>query len=369
VVGAPATASDEFTACDPGGSFRLVVLNGPGGQWRISSGSIFVNGIEIVKEQDFNQQIERIERPLRNVAPRNSVEVRLRSGPGATIEVRVEGMQSCGIRITAPAPGSTLTESVVLVRGVVPARPGGEVGVTVNGVLALADAGQFAALVPVDPDVTTLTAIATDPTGTVSSDTIAVVVRPSTSGPTLLFQAVPAVGVAPLTIGFFLSSNASITQIALDLEGDGTVDFQGPGLEGQVFTYGTPGLYLPTASVTDATGATHGVTAPVRVVDLGAFDALLQAKWEGMKTALQGLDLPTALQFMASKARVTYEHLFTELAPLLATVGADLGDIRLVGVREDLAEYGLLVVEDGQRISYYVEFIRDADGLWRVNFF
>jgi hypothetical protein len=175
--------------------------------------------------------------------------------------------------------------------------------------------------------------------------------------------------VAPLTIGFFLSSNASITQIALDLEGDGTVDFQGPGLEGQVFTYGTPGLYLPTASVTDATGATHGVTAPVRVVDLGAFDALLQAKWEGMKTALQGLDLPTALQFMASKARVTYEHLFTELAPLLATVGADLGDIRLVGVREDLAEYGLLVVEDGQRISYYVEFIRDADGLWRVNFF
>lgn len=110
-AGARVTASDAFTACDPRGNFRLVVLNGPGGQGRISSGSIYVNGVEVVKEQDFSQQLERIERPLSNVAERNRVEVLLRSRPGAAIEVTVEGIQSCGIQITAPPSGSTLTDS------------------------------------------------------------------------------------------------------------------------------------------------------------------------------------------------------------------------------------------------------------------
>ncbi len=368
-VAAPVTASDEFTTCDLGGSFRLVVLNGPGGHWRISSGSIFVNGVEVVKEQDFNQQVERIERPLSSIAHRNSVEVRLRSRPGAAIEVTVEGVQSCGIRITAPTPGSLLTDTVVLVRGTVPVPPGDEVGVTVNGVLALVDAGQFAALVPVDPDVTTLTAIAADATGTVSSDTITVVVRPSTSEPLLLFQAAPAMGVAPLTIGFTLSSRVSITQITLDLEGDGIVDFQGPILEGQVFAYGTPGLYFPTVSVTDATGATHSATAPVRVDDLVAFDALLKAKWQGMKVALRQGDIDQALNFITLGKHASYRRMLTALGAQLANIDQILTDISLLERRGVRAEYQMLRVDNGIRISHFVLFVLDEDGIWRLKFF
>ncbi|MFQ5916047.1 MAG: hypothetical protein ACE5JS_22975, partial [Nitrospinota bacterium] len=100
-----------------------------------------------------------------------------------------------------------------------------------------------------------------------------------------------------------------------------------------------------------------------------ALDALLQAKWTSMKTALQESNIPAALQFIVSKSRDPYQTLFSELTPLLPTVGADLGDLRFVELRGDVAEYELLVVEESQTISYYVEFIRDTDGLWRVSFF
>ena len=81
VAGAPAAASDVFKVCDPHGSFRLVVINGVGGQSRVSAGSVWVNGLAVIKEQDFNQQVARIERPLAQISESNRLDVRLRSAP------------------------------------------------------------------------------------------------------------------------------------------------------------------------------------------------------------------------------------------------------------------------------------------------
>src|SRR5262249_31332189 len=123
-TGAPVTVSDVFTVCDPSGTFRMVVINGPTGGGQIgtdpiSSGSIFVNGCEVVREQDFNQHTTLIERSLSGIGQSNQMDVRIRSGPGAAIRVTVEAIQNCGIRITSPPRGSTLIDSIVVVRGTV----------------------------------------------------------------------------------------------------------------------------------------------------------------------------------------------------------------------------------------------------------
>jgi hypothetical protein len=67
--------------------------------------------------------------------------------------------------------------------------PGSEVGVTVNGFPGFVDAGQFAAIVPVDARVTSLAATARDSTGNIiGTDSIRVsVVTPTTEPP--LFSA------------------------------------------------------------------------------------------------------------------------------------------------------------------------------------
>ena len=63
-----------------------------------------------------------------------------------------------------------------------------------------------------------------------------------------------------------------------------TVKFR---LEGQEFAYDTPGLYFPTLTVTDPSGAVHTATALVEVVNRAALDTLLQAKWLSMRDALR----------------------------------------------------------------------------------
>ena len=76
-AGPPVVVADVFSVCDPGGAFRLIVENGPAHEGRISSGSIVLNGLEVVGENDFNAQVARIERPLHHIVQDNRLEVRL----------------------------------------------------------------------------------------------------------------------------------------------------------------------------------------------------------------------------------------------------------------------------------------------------
>jgi hypothetical protein len=271
------------------------------------------------------------------------------------------------ITITNPEEDATVAAESLLVSGTVDAG-GEEVGVTVNDFPAAVQWNTFAALVPVTPETTTLTVIATTPSGATANHSITVASSAPLT-PTIALRSSPSSGVAPLTVAFSLAGGPVPTTINLDLVGDGTVDFGGPSLEGQTFTYPEPGLFFPTVTLTDADGNQHTASAVVQVYDQPTLDSLLQAKWTGMKDALQQEDTPAALQFIASRNRDVYKELFAELAPELPKVGANLGDIRIIRIRVDLAEYELLVVEDGQTISYYVEFIKDTDGLWRVNSF
>ena len=214
-----------------------------------------------------------------------------------------------GVAITSPLRGSVITTSTVLVEGEVDTPLGAEIGVTVNGVPAFVDQGRLAALVPVDLDVTSLIARVSDLSGTLlGSDAISVTVDPPISEPVLFFQPSPVVGSAPLAVDFTLTSLDPITQIDLDLEGDGTVDFQGTTLKGETFEYVNPGLYFPQVTVIDNLGGTHAATALVQVLDLTQLDALLQAKWTDMKDALRNGDVGLALTYISSRKRATIPH-------------------------------------------------------------
>src|SRR2546425_12576981 len=61
-TGTPVTATDTFPACDPAGRFTLVVDNGPGGQPKVTRGPDTANGLEVVHDSDFKQQIPHLER-------------------------------------------------------------------------------------------------------------------------------------------------------------------------------------------------------------------------------------------------------------------------------------------------------------------
>ena len=269
------------------------------------------------------------------------------------------------VRIMSPTDGATVSAGPLLVRGTVDAG-GAEVGVSVNGLPAAVQEGVFLVQVPVTPTTTTLLAVATTPTGASGSQTIALAVSPPTRDD-LVLSVVPSSGVAPLTVAFSLSGAPAGT-LELDADGDGVVDFTGDTLEGQVFTYLRPGLYLPAVTVTDAGGARQTIRALVQVFDLTVLDGALQAKWTALREALRRSDVDATVSLFALSSREAYRDQLTALAGVgaLLQVGNDLGTLRLVQVRQGAVTYDLRSARNGVEYSFHVLFVVDEDGVWRL---
>ncbi|MEK6715961.1 MAG: Ig-like domain-containing protein, partial [candidate division NC10 bacterium] len=282
-------------------------------------------------------------------------------GESPPVSVVVAGVT---VEIGEPAVGAQVPAGLVLVRGRVEAG-GVEVGVAVNGIPAAVQGTTFAALVPVAPDTTILTAVATTDSGVTASHSVAIMVS-GTSAATLL--ASPQSGVAPLAVAFSLLG-APAGGVSIDFDGNGTIDLTSPTLDGQSFTYIRPGLYFPTANVTDTRGNRFTATTLVQVHDVAALDTLLQGKWRAMKDALRAGDIPTAVTHIVADWRAEYEATFRIIAASLPDIDRVLTAPTLVEVRDGSALYHATRDDAGLIKVFDVRFAIDEDGLWRIEAF
>jgi hypothetical protein len=141
-------------------------------------------------------------------------------------------------------------------------------------------------------------------------------------------------------------------------------------LEGQPFTYATPGLYLPTVTVTDARGTRHTAAAVIQVYDRAALDTLLQGKWSNLKDALRAGDIPRAVTVLHTDTRAAYEAQLRRFRPAtLANLDRYMTTIQLIEVGPGGAQYEMLRQRDGEILSFAVWFQVDQDGLWRLRRF
>lgn len=291
-----------------------------------------------------------------------------RAGNLATASITITVL-TLRITLTAPADGALLPTPIALVQGSIESSAA-EVGVLVNGVAAQVDGLKFAAVVPLAPGSNPINAVATEPSGNTATAAITVAV-PSSAEPYIILSALPASGVAPLTVTFATLSllSSQIAQVELDSDGDGAIDFRGSSLEGQVFTYSKPGLYLPSVAVIDAQGNRLTARTIVQVYDRGQIDALLQGKWTALTASLSRGDLNQALESLAITERDDYRTLLTALGPQLSRINTILTDISFVSLDNDRAEYQMIRIDNGVRISHFVLLVKDLDGIWRLRFF
>jgi hypothetical protein len=367
--GAPVTVTASFGVCDSLGPFTLVVTNGPAGALKAGGATITVNGNEIVSPTDFGRDVSTIERSLSSLLEANQVGVRLTGAPGGTILLNVREVQACGVHITSPTGGSTVTGPEVLVRGTYPSSYGSDVGLTVNGFRGLAAAGRFAALVPVDPQVTALTAVARNPAGTtLDDDTIPVTVQAGPDEPAVTLQASPAVGIVPLSVEMSLVASMAVTLVQLDKDGDGVPDFQGPVLDGVLFTYPQPGVFVATATASTS-GGPERASVIVQAYDRPALEGMLQARWTAMKNALRKGDVEAALLFVTSTARERYREAFEALADDLPQIDAILLPLTFARAFGTEVIFDMPRSDGGVTKAFEVRFALDADGVWRVRAF
>jgi hypothetical protein len=86
-TGKPVVVTETFSA-PSATTYNLIVLNGEKGKNRVSSAAVKINGIEILRESDFNQQVDRIERSVSLILS-NSISVELKSAPGSFITISI----------------------------------------------------------------------------------------------------------------------------------------------------------------------------------------------------------------------------------------------------------------------------------------
>jgi len=267
------------------------------------------------------------------------------------------------VTITEPVAGGSVGQGQLLVRGTVEAD-GFEVGVTINGIPASIQGTLFAALVPITPDTTTLTAVATTISGATAASSITVSVLPVTP-PTIILEAFPPGGVSPLTVTFHVENNTGrlLKLFELDFDGNGSTDFTATTFGEPQNTYASQGLFIARLQATDDQNQVYTATA---LVNVGGIPAL-EPKWNGMKDALRQGDIPQALTFIHSQARERYEAIFRQLTPSqLSIIDQYLTAIVPVEIGHNGAEYSMRRTRGGELLSFPVWFRMDADGIWRL---
>jgi hypothetical protein len=289
-------------------------------------------------------------------------------GGTASETVTITVTAGIAINITSPANGATVPAAQLIVRGSVTNSGGGEVGVTVNGVPAAVQGNSFIALLFVTPETTSLTATAITGTGTAASQTIAITVT-GAAGSFVGLRADPFSGPAPLLVKFSLLTDAVITQVSLDANGDGIVDYTGTQLAQFPYTYAQPGVYLASVTATTNQGSRVSTSALIQVFDTTQLDGILRAKWAAMKDALRNGNIDAALGEIAQRARSRYQEGFQIITTQLPNIDQILPNIALVEFRENEAIYGTTRMDDGTLIAFEVRFVIDGDGVWRIRSF
>lgn len=273
------------------------------------------------------------------------------------------------VTVTSPADGATINNAHVIVTGTISNTTGNETGVVVNGKVATVYGNQFVANnISMEEGANTINITATDTEGntrTVSSNINAV----TTGNHIRLISNIDS-GISPLEAYLRLDGSFSINESNLSITGPGQAEIVSSSADEYELRFTVEGIYYIIASATDPDGLTYQDTIAIVVLDKAEFDALLQAKWEGMKGALMSQDIQGAVSYHMKETRDLHNELFTALLDQLQDIAQDMQSITLIYLQNNTAKYRGWKNElyGGQMIAmtYYIYFIIDRDGVWRI---
>lgn len=107
----PETLTRTFTAIDAGAAYTLRIENGGGSSelGNVSSAVVTLNGVEVVRSNELNQNVTLIEKPVTLRTGQNTLQIDLRSAPASGFKLIVFGADSVAPTIVAtlsPAPNA-----------------------------------------------------------------------------------------------------------------------------------------------------------------------------------------------------------------------------------------------------------------------
>jgi hypothetical protein len=266
------------------------------------------------------------------------------------------------IAIQAPAPGAFISDDSVVVSGTWSGPIG--TGIAINGVIAGTTSNQYSARVPLVAGANTLTVTLSGPQGTLATTSVQV----TSSGPTpTQVTASTLRGIAPLTVDFNVSSDQPLRMILGEFR-PGFGIFVNPYVGAPLtHTYDQPGIYDAYFNVVRVDGTTQTKQLQIVVESVAQVDQQLRQVWSGFTAALASGDKAAALGYFNTQAKETYGPIFDALQPGMPQIAATFSALQTVTVGGDIGEYAVNRTIGGVNRIFFIYFMRDFDGVWRLD--
>ncbi len=139
------------------------------------------------------------------------------------------------------------------------------------------------------------------------------------------------------------------------------------------YTYSSPGIYYATLTVTDDADTDYADTIAIVVSNATDLDGMLKVIWNSMKAKLTNNDAVGAAGYYSFASKDKYLSTFSTLAGHLPEIAANMQNISSNYIGSDVAEYRIIRNEsiNGQPtdVMYFIYFVKDDDGLWKIEEF
>lgn len=270
------------------------------------------------------------------------------------------------LTVDSPADGATIVDNRVQVSGTFSGPL--NTSVTVNGVVACTDGnGFFASDVPLVQGENDLEVTVQMADGLTISRTVTVT---STESPAVRSRVDPPCGIAPHSVQFSVESTNSdpIIEVELDVNNDGVVDYLIPASALPFeYAYMSPGSYQAEVTVHESGGAQYNFIHQILVSDAAVPDLVLRDTYTGMLSRLTNGAVDGALNKVSGGVYEKYRQVFEALQPNLPDIVTQLGVLHAGAIGNDMAEYIVTRESSGNQYAYFIYFIRDEDGIWRID--
>jgi hypothetical protein len=286
------------------------------------------------------------------------------AGNAATATVHLT-LASISVSVTSPLDGATVNSDSVSVSGTFQS-PDGNVGIVVNGVAAAVVGNSFVASnVPLQLGSNTLTITATTRDGQTVSRTLTIT---STGPATVQVSASATQGMAPLGVQFAVTTRGSspLQFIYVRFTATGGLFLFGPG-NTIATTYGAPGVYSARFQIFDVAGNFYDITVPIAVQDPAQIDQMLRSTWSGFANALASGNAANATQYFNAQAQTKYGPVLSAIQPKLPQIAASFTAPQMSTLSNDIGEYVVGRNVNGINQVFFIYFMRDADGVWRLD--
>lgn len=283
------------------------------------------------------------------------------------LEIQIPNGSGLPIQIDSPQQNDVLNKDVITVTGTFTAPVGS--GVTVNGNSAAIIGDQFIANdVRLKPGENTISALITSLDGATGESQIVITYDNSVT-PNIYLVAKHDSGIGQVRAEFFFVplNGVSPRRVSADYNNDGnyeeTRDYSRDSPRRRVFGVG---VHTINFRILDWGNNYYFLTHTVVVEDLIQLDILLKDNFSAMKSRLIDGNINDALPYFASYRRDSFSQLFTQLGNQLSARASNFGSLTLDKIRGNFAQYILLKDTQGQTVGSPVFFIRNKDGVWRI---